>query len=218
MKRIAVKAVAEISKHSEVTASKVVDEKAVGFLAALISHSDTSIKRNVCKSLSHIASHSIDLAEHVVEAEIFPRIFNCLKDGDVEIRKNAASCICEISKHSADLAKMITHAGGVIYMVEFCNNSSEADIAPGITGLGYLGKEESLAMQVIANQGVQPIKQVLLSSRNIDLLVIAARSLSELGKHSPDHAKALAEHGVLTALLQIYLNKSLTNKTADDEE
>lgn len=69
--------------------------------------------------------HSIDLAEDVVEAEIFPRIFNCLKDEDVEIRRNAAACICNIAKHSVDLAKMITHAGGVIYMVEFCNSSQE---------------------------------------------------------------------------------------------
>jgi hypothetical protein len=58
----------------------VVEKKAVGFLAALISHPDVIIKRNVCKSLGNIASHSNDLAQDVVEAEIFPRIFQCLKD------------------------------------------------------------------------------------------------------------------------------------------
>jgi hypothetical protein len=99
-----------------------------------------------------------------VEAEIFPRIFNCLKENDVEIRKNAAFCICQISSHNQELAKMVTHAGGVIYMVEFCNSSAEADIEPGILGLGNLAKEDSLAMQVIANQGISPIKQTLITT------------------------------------------------------
>lgn len=69
------------------------DQGAVPFLAALISHPDAHLKRQVCGCLGQIAKHNIDLAEVVVEAEIFPRILNCLKDLDNLVRKNAATCI-----------------------------------------------------------------------------------------------------------------------------
>lgn len=74
------------------------DQGAVPYLAALISHPDAQLKRYVCQCLAQIAKHTVDLAEVVVEAEIFPRILNCLKDIDVQVRKNAATCIREIAK------------------------------------------------------------------------------------------------------------------------
>jgi len=63
-------------------------------------------------------------------------------------------------------------------------------------------------MQVIANQGINPIKMTLMNAQSVQLQVECAQALREIGKHSPEHAKALAEHGVLNALLQLYLNKS----------
>ena len=82
LKRISATALSEIAKHAEELAQAVVDQGAVPYLAALISHPDAQLKRYVCQCLAQIAKHTVDLAEVVVEAEIFPRILNCLKDID----------------------------------------------------------------------------------------------------------------------------------------
>jgi len=52
LKRIAATALAEIAKHTEELAQNVVDNGAVPYLAALISHPDAQLKRQVCSCLA----------------------------------------------------------------------------------------------------------------------------------------------------------------------
>ena len=73
-------------------------------------------------------------------------------------------------------------------------------------------------MTIISNRGVEPIKNTLVSTSNVELQVQCAEALKEIGKHSPDHAKALAELGILQTLLQLYLNKQALLATSDDDD
>jgi 3-methyladenine DNA glycosylase AlkD len=218
LKRISATALGEIAKHTEELAQAVVDQGAVPYLAALISHPDAQLKRYVCQCLAQIAKHTVDLAEVVVEAEIFPRILNCLKDMDVQVRKNAATCIREIAKQTTELAKLIVHSGGAAATVDYISESKGNARLPGIMTLGYISAfDDSLAMAVIVSKGIAPLKDALINEPEDHLKAAAAWSLGQIGRHSPDHAKFLAEADVPSRLLAVYMlpesSKDLKDKS-----
>ena len=175
-------------------------------MAALISHPDAQLKRQVCSCLAQIAKHTVDLAEVVVEAEIFPRILNCLKDLDIQVRKNAATCIREIAKQTTELAKLIVHSGGAAAIVDYISESKGNARLPGIMTLGYISAfDDSLAMAVIVSKGIAPLKDALISEPEDHLKAAAAWSLGQIGRHSPDHARFLADADVPSRLLAVYM-------------
>merc|ERR1711990_1237641 len=142
-----------------------------------------------------------------VEAEIFPRILHCLKDTDEYVRKNAATCIREIARHTPDLAKLIVNAGGVAAMVDYIADARGNNRLPGIMTLGYISAfDDSLAMAVIVSKGIAPLKDALINEPEDHLKAAAAWSLGQIGRHTPDHARALAEADCLRRLLAVYLH------------
>ena len=148
----------------------------------------------------------MDLAEVVVEAEIFPKILNCLKDIDHPVRKNAATCIREIAKQTSELAKLIVHSGGAAAIVDFISESKGNERLPGIMTLGYISAfDESLAMAVITSKGIPPLLLSLINEPEDHLKAAAAWSLGQIGRHSSQHAKALAEADVPSRLLAVYM-------------
>jgi 3-methyladenine DNA glycosylase AlkD len=208
LKRISASALSDICKHSPELAQTVVDAGAVSLLAKDISHVDGNLKRQVCSCLAQIAKHSVDLAEVVVEAEIFPRILHCLKDVDEYVRKNAATCIREIARHTPDLAKLIVNAGGVAAMVDYITDARGNNRLPGIMTLGYIAAfSETLALAVIVSKGIPPLKDALINEPEDHLKAASAWSVGQIGRHSPDHARALAEADVLRRLLAVYLHQ-----------
>merc|ERR1719223_1223106 len=208
LKRISASALSDICKHSPDLAQTVVDAGAVSLLAKDISHNDAPLKRQVCSCLSQIAKHSVDLAEVVVEAEIFPRILHCLKDIDEFVRKNAATCIREIARHTPDLAKLIVNAGGVAAMVDYITEARGNNRLPGIMTLGYIAAfSETLALAVVVSKGIPPLKDALINEPEDHLKASAAWSLGQIGRHSPDHARALAEADCLRRLLAVFLHQ-----------
>merc|ERR1712151_949762 len=207
LKRISASALSDICKHAPELAQTVVDAGAVSLLAKDISHNDAPLKRQVCSCLAQIAKHSVDLAEVVVEAEIFPRILHCLKDIDEFVRKNAATCIREIARHTPDLAKLIVNAGGVAAMVDYITGARGNNRLPGIMTLGYIAAfSETLALAVVVSKGIPPLKDALINEPEDHLKAASAWSLGQIGRHSPDHARALAESDVLRRLLAVYLH------------
>jgi len=208
LKRISASALSDICKHSPELAQTVVDAGAVSLLAKDISHNDAPLKRQVCSCLAQIAKHSVDLAEVVVEAEIFPRILHCLKDTDEYVRKNAATCIREIARHTPDLAKLIVNAGGVAAMVDYIMDARGNNRLPGIMTLGYIAAfSETLALAVVVSKGIPPLKDALINEPEDHLKASAAWSLGQIGRHSPDHARALAEADCLRRLLAVFLHQ-----------
>jgi len=192
----------DISKHSPELAQAVVDAGAVSYLAPLIQHPDAKLKRQVCSCLAQIAKHSVDLAEVVVEAEIFPNILNCLKDNDTFVRKNAATCIREVAKHTPELAKLIVNAGGAAALVDYVSEVQGNAKLPGIMAIGYIAAfSETLALAVIVSKGVAPLRDALTSEPEDHIKAASAWSLGQIGRHTPDHARSLAEGDVLRHLL-----------------
>jgi len=208
LKRIAGSALSDICKHNTDLAQFVVEKGAVSLLAKEISNNDAALKRQVCSCLAQIAKHSMELAEVVVEAEIFPRILICLKDADEYVRKNAATCIREIAHHTPDLAKLIVNAGGVAAMVDYITESRGNNRLPGIMTLGYIAAfSDTLALAVVVSRGIPPLKDALINEPEDHLKAASAWSLGQVGRHSPEHARALADAGVLRRLLAVFLHQ-----------
>lgn len=209
LKRISASAMSDICKHSPELAQAVVDAGAVSYLAPLIVHPDSKLKRQVRCCLAQIAKHSVDLAEVVVEAEIFPNILNCLKDNDAFVRKNAATCIREVAKHTPELAKLIVNAGGASALVDYISDASGNAKLPGIMAVGYIAAfSETLALAIIVSKGVMPLREALVSEPEDHIKAASAWSLGQIGRHTPDHARALAEGDVLRHLLACMVHEA----------
>jgi 3-methyladenine DNA glycosylase AlkD len=206
LKRITASALNDIAKHSPELAQAVVDAGSVAYLAPLIQHDDSKLKRQVCSCLAQIAKHSVDLAEVVVEAEVFPKILTCLKDVDMLVRKNSATAIREIAKHTPELAKLIVNAGGAAALVDFVLETKGNVRVPGILALGYISAfSETLALAVIVAKGVAALKDSLINEPEDHVKSATVWTLGQIGRHTPDHAKALAEAGVLQPMVVLHV-------------
>lgn len=207
VKRIAASALSEICKHSPELAQTVVDAGAIAHLAQMILNPDSKLKRQVFSALSQIAKHSVDLAEMVVEAEIFPAVLTCLKDSDEYVKKNVAILIREVAKHTPELAQLIVNAGGVAAIVDYIGETGGNVCLPGIMMLGYVGAQsENLAMAVIVSKGVVALAIVFTEEPEDHIKAAAAWALGQIGRHTPEHAKAVAVANVLPKLLSSYLS------------
>lgn len=203
LKRISASALSDISKHSPELAQTVVDAGAIAYLANLIDSTDAKLKRQVFSALSHIARHTVQLAELVVEAEIFPAVLKSLKDADEYVRKNVATLMREVCKHSPELAHLVVNCGGAAAIVDFITNSEGTARMPGIMAIGYIGTyTEKLAMAVIMSHAVAPLVDALTGEKTDHVRSTAAWALGQLGRHSPVHAKHIADANAFPALIQ----------------
>merc|ERR1719310_1193952 len=125
------------------------------------------------------------------------------------VRKNAASCIREVAKHTPEMAKLIVNAGGAAALVDYVLNSTGNARLPGIMALGYIASfSETLALAIIVSKGVQPLKIALKTEKDDHIKAASAWSLGQVGRHSSDHARALAEADVLTELVDRMVDAS----------
>lgn len=202
LKRIATSSLGDIAKHSPELAQAVVESGVSESLAALVLNPDAKLKRQVCATLTNIGKHSTALAEVLIEAELFPNILSCLKDADQIVKKNACMCIREISKHSQELAKFVVNAGGAAVLVDYVHESFGNNKLPGVMALGYLAAfSEAHALAIIVANGVLPIKDALVLESEDHIKAASAWALGQIGRHSADHARAVAETDVLRHLL-----------------
>ncbi len=137
---------------------------------------------------------------------------------DIQVRKNAATCIREIAKQTTELAKLIVHSGGAAATVDYISESKGNARLPGIMTLGFISAfDDSLAMAVIVSKGIPPLKDALINEPEDVIKAAAAWSLGQIGRHTPDHAKFLAEADVPSRLLAVYMlpesSKDLKDKS-----
>lgn len=212
LRKISISALSDIAKHSSELAHNIVDTNALFFLTQLIHNSDPKLLRQVLSCLCQIAKHNITLAEEVVDREIFPRVLYCLKNNDVYVQKNAASLVCEISKHSSDMAQIIVNAGGIAAIIDYIDNSKGTAKLPGIMTLGYISVfSETLAFSVLLAKPIPILLKILMEKNTTDESVLSACvwALGQMGRHGPEHAKLLTDHGILHVLLKLL--KSYSN-------
>eukprot|EP01083_Nonionella_stella_P021492 59568_1 len=205
LKRISASALSEIAKHNIGLAQTIVENGAINYLVPLIQHPDNKLVRQVCSALAQIAKHSVDLAENIVESEIFPKILSLLKkDSDAIVKKNAATLIREIAKHTPELARLIVNCGGDSVLIEYITETTGNVRLPGIMALGYIAAfSDTLALAIIVHQGILPLKDALVNENEDYIRAAAAWSLGQIGRHTPDHAKALAQADILSKLIAV---------------
>jgi len=92
-------------------------------------------------------------------------------------------------------------------MVDYITEARGNSRLPGIMTLGYIAAfSETLALAVLVSKGIPPLKDALINEPEDHLKAASAWSLGQIGRHSPDHARALAEADVLRRLLAVYLH------------
>ncbi|KZC11851.1 PREDICTED: sperm-associated antigen 6 [Dufourea novaeangliae] len=209
LKQIGASALCDISKHDKDLAEVVVDAGAVPFLAKALSNPDAKLKRQVLSALSSIAKHSVHLAESIIEAEVFPDVLVHMAHPDECVVKAAATLTREICKHTIEMAQLIVNIGGLGALVELINTSKLTAKLPAIMAIGYIaGHSDQLAIAVIGSNGVIQLANVLHEEKDEHTLAITTWAIGQIGKHTPEHAKAVAAANILPKLLQLYNDPS----------
>ncbi|CAD1480126.1 unnamed protein product, partial [Heterotrigona itama] len=207
LKQISASALFDISKHNTELAEIVVDAGVIPFLAKALSNPDTKLKRQVLLVLSSIAKHSVHLAESIIEADIFPDILVHMAHPDECIVKAAAMLTREICKHTLEMAQLIVNIGGIGALVELISTSKLTVKLPAIMAIGYIaGHLDQLAIAVIGSKGVVHLSAILLEETDDHILAVTVWAIGQIGKHTSEHAKAVAVANILPKLLQLYNN------------
>lgn len=125
------------------------------------------------------------------------------------VKKNAATLIREIAKHTPELARLIVNASGHAVLIEFISETTGNTRLPGIMALGYIGAfSDTLALAIIVHQGILPLKDALVNEDEDYIKAAAAWSLGQIGRHTPDHSKALAQADIFRKLIDIYKDEN----------
>ncbi|XP_017798694.1 PREDICTED: sperm-associated antigen 6 [Habropoda laboriosa] len=200
LKQISASALFDISKHNNDLAETVVDAGAIPFLAKALSNPDTKLKRQVLLALSSIAKHSVHLAECVIEADIFPDVLVHMAHPDECVVKAATMLTREICKHTLEMAQLIVNIGGIGVLVELINSSKLTVRLPAIMAIGYIaGHSDQLAVA-----GIVHLSIILNNEDDEHILSVTAWAIGQIGKHTSEHAKAVAVANILPKLLQLY--------------
>ncbi|XP_030759605.1 sperm-associated antigen 6-like [Sitophilus oryzae] len=212
VKQIATSAITDIAKHTEDLAMCVVDAGIAPYLVKNLHNSDEKLKKQSLAALSAIARHSIELAEVVVESEIFPTVLQHLSHPCPGVRQNAAAVVRDIAKQSQELTQLVVNSGGIAALLEIIlqpatkepESRNDARL-PCVTALGFIaGHSAQLAMTVIGCRTVQSLTGILNGSTDDALLSAVAWTISQIGRHSPEHAKAIASTNIFQRLVELY--------------
>ncbi|XP_060920881.1 sperm-associated antigen 6 [Labrus mixtus] len=207
LKRIAASTLSDICKHTPELAQTVVESGAIAHLAQMILSPDAKLKRQVFSALSQISKHSVSLAEMVIEAEIFPAAMVCLRDQDEYVKKNISTLMREVVKHTPELSQVIVNYGGMAAVIDYLGNCHGNLRLPGIMMLGYVAvHSENLAMAVILSKGVPQLSLCLSEEPEHHVKAATVWSIGQIGRHTPEHAKAVATANLLPKLLQLYMD------------
>ena len=110
--------------------------------------------------------------------------------------------LVQVAKHTPELAQLVVSNGGVGALVDYVNESEGNNRLPGIMALGFISAfNETLALAVIASTGLAPLYASLANEPEDHIKSAAAWSLGQVGRHSPDHAKAVSDAGALPKLV-----------------
>ncbi|CAL7941186.1 unnamed protein product [Xylocopa violacea] len=207
LKQISASVLFDISKHDSDLAETVVNAGAIPFLAKALSNPDTKLKRQVLLALSSIAKHTVQLAEPIIETEILPDVLVHMAHLDECVVKAAAMLIREICKHTLEMAQLIVNIGGTGALIELISASKLTVRLPAIMAIGYIaGHSNQLAIAVIGSNAIVHLSTILYEEDDDHTLAVIVWTIGQIGKHTSEHAKAVAAANILPKLLQLYNN------------
>ncbi|KAM7176535.1 sperm-associated antigen 6 isoform 3-T3 [Macrochelys suwanniensis] len=221
-----------VGKHSPQLAQAIVDCGALDTLVICLEDFDPGVKEAAAWALGYIARHNAELSQAVVDAGAVPLLVLCIQEPEIALKRIAASALSDISKHSPELAQtvvdagaiahlaqmilnpdaklklsqLIVNAGGVAAVIDCIGNCKGNVRLPGIMMLGYVAAHsENLAMAVIISKGVPQLSICLSEEREDHIKAAVAWALGQIGRHTPEHARAVAVTNVLPVLLSLYM-------------
>ncbi|KXS16285.1 ARM repeat-containing protein, partial [Gonapodya prolifera JEL478] len=212
LKRVAASALSDISKHTPPLAHAVLDALAVRHLAPLTTHADAKLRRQAFSVLGQIAKHGIDMAESVVDGQgagddgavVVEAVVRGVRDEDAAVRRAAATLVCEVVKHSEELSQLFVNSGALAPLVDYVTSTTGVSRLPGIMALGYISAfGEALALAVAVTGGVDAVARAMDTDEEDLVKSACAWTLGQVGRHSPEHARAVAASGALLRLADI---------------
>jgi len=209
LKKIATMALSEVAKHTPELADRIASNAGtLRVLTGNLADRDLELRQHSCTCLANIAKHNEDLAHKVAGADLFPKIVDrCLKEeGKERLQRQAALCLKEIAGQSLGLAKMVSDVGGVSCVVDYLNKAPGAAKLHAIMTLGFIsGFDKELARSVVQCKGHMALVNALREVKEDHIKAAAAWSLGQIGRHSTELAKDLAEQDVMKELLVVYM-------------
>lgn len=147
----------------------------------------------------------------------FEQLLKNLKDPDLGVRVNTAECINNLVKHKAESAKYICNKDGAKALIDYIRNNPGPAREPALSAITSIAKfDEGLAITIINSDAVPTIRDALINETDSGLKIKAAEALGYLGGHSEDHAKVLAEKGVMKELMNILIKESRKEENRND--
>ncbi|XP_068261651.1 sperm-associated antigen 6 isoform X4 [Nyctibius grandis] len=222
-----------VGKHSPQLAQAIVQCGALEMLVICLEDFDPGVKEAASWALGYIARHNSELSQAVVDAGAVPLLVLCIQEPEIALKRIAASTLSDISKHSPELAQtvvdagaiahlaqmilnpdaklklsqLIVNAGGVAAVIDCIGSCGGTVRLPGIMVLGYIAAHsENLSMAVIVSKGIPPLCACLIEEHEDHIKAAAAWALGQVGSHTPEHARAVAEANVLPTLLAMYMD------------
>ncbi|XP_024946712.1 sperm-associated antigen 6 isoform X5 [Cephus cinctus] len=192
-----------IAKHTPEMASAVVHSGGLEASIICLEDFDMGVKEVAALCLGHIAKHNKSLAQAIVDAEVL--IYMAHQDEDVS--RNAAILTKEICKHSLELAQLVVNTGGIGGLIDLIGTSKSSPKLPAIMALGYIaGQSNQLAIAIIGSAGVIQLALLLQEEKEDHIRAVIVWALGQIGKHTPEHAKALAVANIFPKLIELYTN------------
>ncbi|CAH8551431.1 unnamed protein product [Schistosoma mattheei] len=183
-KRAAAFVLKSIAKHSAELSQSIVDCGALDALTVCLEEFDPAVKEGAACAIGCIAKHSAELSQAVVDAGAIPLLVLCIQEPEISLKRATACTLAEITKHTADLAQSVVDGGAIAHLAQLVLN------------------QDSLL------KGVSQLKCVLIKESSEEIQAAAAWALGQIGRHSPEHAKAIAQADVLQNLLDCYLKQN----------
>ncbi|XP_031833082.1 sperm-associated antigen 6 isoform X3 [Nomia melanderi] len=230
-KKAALFVIRAIAKHSSELASIIIQSNGLEIIMVCLEDFDAVVKEAAAWALGYIARHNKNLAQAVVDTGAVPLLVLCLQEPELYLKQISASALCDISKHEKDLAEVIVDAGAVPFLAkalsnpdaklkmaqlivniggvgaltELINTSKLTARLPAIMAIGYIaGHSDQLAIAIIGSKGVTQLSTVLHEEKDEHVLAITIWATGQIGKHTPEHAKAIVVANILPKLLQLY--------------
>ncbi|KAI8852273.1 armadillo-type protein [Chytridium lagenaria] len=208
LRRIAASALSDIAKHSPEVISHVSPEI---LIPPLPSHTFSTALSPKSPSTRSISQKQLSTVKSSQTSSTVSKIQMAMSGKTLQ-RSSVKLQSTRQRFNDREACAIDCQFGGIAAVVDYVNDSRGNARLPGIMTLGYIAAfSETLALSVIVAKGVSPLSQALITEPEEHIKAACAWSLGQIGRHSPDHAKTLADNAVLPKLLKV-----LTATSGDD--
>ncbi|CAG5895838.1 unnamed protein product [Menidia menidia] len=176
-----------------------------------------SIQQTAALALGRLADINESLAEAVVKENILPELVQSLASQNRFYKKAAAFVLRAVAKHSPELSQAVVSSGGVEALV-LCLEEFDPGVKEAAAwALGCVARHNECKearkptgvplSQAVVDAGAAPLLVLCLLEPEMALKRIAASTLSDICKHTPELAHSVVDTGAVAHLAQMILSR-----------